>query len=65
MKEVARLLRAVTLESAFASFLGGNGFTEKAFISATKSLEVALERSGATEGNMGTVLAMERSEVDF
>ena len=42
----------------------GNGFTEKAFASIIKSFEVAFEYSGAKKGNVGTVLAMEMSEVD-
>merc|ERR1719277_815674 len=45
------------------SFLAGHGFTEKAFTSTTKNLEVALEYSGIKKGS-GTVLAMEISEVD-
>lgn len=45
-------------------FLEGNGFAERAFTSTTKSLEVALEYSGAAKGLAGTVLAIELSEVD-
>jgi len=46
------------------TFIDGNGFTERAFTSTTKNLEVALEYSGAKSGRTGTVLAMELSEVD-
>merc|ERR1719330_1572054 len=42
----------------------GTGFTENAFMSTTTKLEVALEYSGAKKGCLGTVLAMEASEVD-
>lgn len=45
-------------------FLTGHGFTERAFTSTTKSLDVALEYSGAKSSAWGTVLAMEISEVD-
>ena len=42
-------------------FIIGKGFTERAFMSSTKSLQVALK---ATQGHVGTVLAMEVSAVD-
>lgn len=47
-----------------SDFLAGNGFTERAFTSTTKNLDVALEYSGAAKGLAGTVLAIEMSEVD-
>merc|ERR550532_1724832 len=47
-----------------SEFITGVGFTERAFTSTTKSLEVALDYSGAKSGTSGTVLAMEVSEVD-
>ena len=40
-------------------FISSNGFTERAFTSTTKSLEVALEYSGAKKGMAGAVLAMD------
>ena len=45
-------------------FIIGKGFTERAFMSSTKSLQVALEYSGIKTGHVGTVLAMEVSAVD-
>jgi len=45
-------------------FLVSLGFAEKGFMSATKSLEVALEYSGAKQGRAGTVLAMDLSAAD-
>merc|ERR1719330_492541 len=42
----------------------GTGFTENAFMSTTTKLDVALEYSGAKKGGLGSVLAMEASEVD-
>merc|ERR550532_2561632 len=47
-----------------SDFIAGVGFTERAFTSTTKSLEVALDYSGAKPGTSGTVLVMEVSEVD-
>ena len=46
------------------TFLDGIGFSETAFMSTAKELEVALEYSGAAKGQSQTVLAMELSEVD-
>lgn len=43
-------------------FIDSNGFTESAFMSTTKSLEVALEYSAAKKGNAGAVFAMQISE---
>ena len=45
-------------------FLASVGFAEKSFMSTTESLEVALEYSGAKQGGVGTVLAMDLSEAD-
>ena len=45
-------------------FLVSLGFAEKAFMSTTKNLGVALEYSGAKHGKVGTVLAMELSEAN-
>ena len=42
-------------------FLKSRGFTEKAFMSTTKSLQVALEYSGVKDGKPASVFAMEIS----
>ena len=47
-----------------AEFLASIGFCEKAFMSTTKSLKVAIDYSGVKQGKIATVLAMEVSEVD-
>ena len=50
--------------SRFAFIMASVGFAEKSFMSTTESLEVALEYSGAKQGGVGTVLAMDLSEAD-
>ena len=45
-------------------FVASRGFTEKAFMSTTKSLKVAMEYSSVKQGKAASVLAMEVSKVD-
>ena len=45
-------------------FLKSLGFAEKGFMSATENMDVALEYSGAKQGLVGTVLAMDLSAAD-
>ena len=49
---------------SFAGFMDGDGFTEKALMSTTRSLDVAMEYSGAKMDAPGSVLVMETAEVD-
>ena len=43
------------------TFLKSRGFTDRAFMSTTKSREIAMHYSGVTSGGMGTVLCIETS----
>jgi hypothetical protein len=45
-------------------FLASQGFAERAFMSSTRSLDVALTYSGIKEGKAATVLAFDISTVD-
>jgi len=45
-------------------FVKSRGFTERAFMSTTKSLKIAMEYSGIKDGKPASVLAMEVSKVD-
>jgi len=45
-------------------FLASQGFAERAFMSSTRSLDVALTYSGIKEGKVATVLAFDLSTVD-